>query len=79
MKLKFNETKLSYSITGLNYEHLNLLATLLNQVRLGSGGASALAFDFAELFEDELIDGDLPFKVAKGETGKYVKDPVIEV
>ena len=79
MKLKFNENKMTYSLKGLTYDHLNLLATLVNQVRLGTGGASDQAFDFVELFENELIDGDVPFKVAKGETGKYVKDPVIEV
>ena len=76
MKLKYNETKMSYSITGLTYEHLNLLSTLLNHVRLGTNSE---AFEFVELFENELVDGDLRLKVTKGETGKYVKDPVIEV
>lgn len=79
MKLTFNENKETYSLKGLTYDHLNLLATLVNQVRLGTGGASDQAFDFVELFENEFISGDLQLRVAKGETGKYVKDPVIEV
>ena len=76
MKLKFNENKGTYSITGLGYDHLELLATLINHVRMGR---NTEAFEFAELFEDELVYGESDLKVAKGETGKYVKDPVIEV
>lgn len=76
MKLTFNETKLTYGIKGLTYEHLMLLSTLINHVRLGSNKE---AFEFAELFEDELIPGSMQLMVSKGETGKYVKDPVIEV
>ena len=76
MKLTFNETKLTYGIKGLTYEHLELLSTLINHVRMGR---NTEAFEFAELFEDELVYGESDLKVAKGETGKYVKDPVIEV
>ena len=76
MKLKYNDNKDTYSITGLNYEHLELLSILIGHVRLGT---NIEAFEFAELFEDELVASDLDFKVVKGETGKYVKDPVIEV
>ncbi len=76
MKLKYNPNKGTYSITGLTYEHLNFLATLVDHVRLGT---NTEAFEFAELFEYELIYGDMQLRVSKGETGKYVKDPVIEV
>ena len=76
MKLTFNETKLTYGIKGLTYEHLELLSTLINHVRLGTNKE---AFDFCELFEYELISGNMQLRVSKGETGKYVKDPVIEV
>lgn len=76
MKIKVNETKNNYSITGLNYEHLEFLATIVNQVRLGTNQE---AFEFAKLFEAAMVVGDLEFRVTKGETGKRVKDPVIEV
>ena len=76
MKLKYNDNKDTYSITGLDYGHLELLSTLINHVRLGT---NTEAFEFAELFENELIIGHLQLRVSKGETGKYVKDPVIEV
>ena len=76
MKLKYNENKMTYSLTGLTYSHLELLSTLVDHVRLGT---NKQAFDFCELFEYELIFGNMQLRVAKGETGKYVKDPVIEV
>jgi predicted solute-binding protein len=76
MKLKYNLNKQTYSITGLTYDHLMLLSTLIDHVRLGT---NTQAFDFAELFENELIIGNMQLRVSKGETGKYVKDPVIEV
>ena len=76
MKLKYNDNKDTYSITGLDYDHLELLSTLISHVRLGT---NTQAFEFAELFEYELVIGHLDLKVSKGETGNYVKDPVIEV
>ena len=76
MKLKYNDNKNTYSITGLDYDHLELLSTLMNHVRMGT---NTQAFEFAELFEYELIFGNMLLMVSKGETGKYCKDPVIEV
>jgi hypothetical protein len=76
MKIKYNDNKNTYAITGLGYEHLELLSTLINHVRMGT---NTQAFEFAGLFEDEMVAGDMQLKVSKGETGKYVKDPVIEV
>ena len=76
MKLKYNDKKDTFVITGLTYDHLELLSTLLNHVRLG---VNEEAFEFVQLFEDAMVPGSLELNVAKGETGKYVKDPIIEV
>ena len=76
MKIKYNELKDTYSIKELTYEHLDLLATLISYVRLGKNQE---AFDFAELFDEDLVNGELNLRVARGETGKYVNDPIIEV
>ena len=76
MKIKYNELKDTYAIKELTYEHLDLLATLVSYVRLGKNQE---AFEFAELFDKELVEGELNLRVARGESGKYVNDPIIEV
>lgn len=57
MKLKYNEDKDTYSIKGLNVEHLQLIGALLNFVRLGSDSVySDAAFDVSQLLALELGD-----------------------
>ena len=76
MKLKYKTRKDTFSITGLTDEHLELLATLISNVRLGENQE---AFEFAELFQNNDVSGMLQFRVFDDKTSKYVKEPIIEV
>lgn len=58
MKLKYNENKDSYTIKGLQYEHLVTLQAILQHVRLGSDGCypKEVAYDFLTEIGAEIGD-----------------------
>ena len=60
VKLKYNDAKETYSIKGLTYEHLALIAAWSGNTILGSGEYSNKAFDFSHLLE---IEGIVPCEI----------------
>lgn len=62
MKIKVNLSKETVSIKGLTPLEFSVIESLLSHVRLGQGphdgGASDVAFDFAEALEDSANDLD---------------------
>lgn len=56
VRLKYNEVKDTYSIKGLSYQHLELIAGWASNTILGTGIHGNEAFELCELMECEGID-----------------------
>ena len=57
MKIKFNENKGTFKLTGLTITQLELINTLLAHVRLGDENEnSEAAFEMLEVFENSVED-----------------------
>jgi hypothetical protein len=70
----------TYTIKGLEVIHLELIAALLAQVRLGMGTeGSNCAFELSELLEENEIDFSYYEVVATKSNGKVVEDFVLEI
>jgi hypothetical protein len=53
VKLKYNDVKETYSIKGLTYEHLELIAGWASNTVLGTGQYGNEAYDLCALMETE--------------------------
>jgi hypothetical protein len=70
----------TYTVKGLELVHLELIAGLLSQVRLGMGteGSNA-ALELCELFDENEIDCSYYEVVATKPNGKVIEDFVLDI
>lgn len=60
VKLKYNADKDSYSLKGLSYDNLALIAGLVGHTRLGLYGLPEAAFEISNLLQ---VEGVIPCEV----------------
>jgi hypothetical protein len=81
IKLKYKEDG-SITLKGLNGYHLDLIAVLVNSVRLGDEThSSKAAFDLCEFFEQEMFpeEEELTLVVVNNKNDKHIEDFTLEV
>lgn len=70
----------TYTIKNLKLVHLELIAALLSQVRLGMGDeGSNAALELCELLEENAIDCGYYEVVATKPNGKVIEDFVLDI
>lgn len=80
IKLKYKEDG-SITLKGLNEYHLDLIAVLVNSVRLGDETPSSqAAFDLCEFFEEEQFpEEEIELVVVNNKNDKQIHDFTLEV
>lgn len=80
IKLKYKEDG-SITLKGLNEYHLDLIAVLVNSVRLGDESPSSqAAFDLCEFFEQEMFpEEELELVVVNNKNDKHIEYFTLEV
>lgn len=63
VKFKYNEEKETFSIKGMEADHIITIFTLLAHVRMGGGALSIAAGDLIDAYESSDAGGDLEYLV----------------